>query len=157
MSTRPDPQQNQLYEWERAFVETRVPAEAMSTDEVVLLIARVSGTLGIPTPRVRFLSLNVSCRAVIHENVLEVAPWGRTRATLLHEMAHLGSWPAILRGDSPHGRAFTTLAIILYNRFLGLPLDYLVDTAQSRRLDLDPVAARSPIGNEVQPDFADNF
>lgn len=148
-----DPQQERVYAWERAFVETKVPDEVMSRDETLLLVARAAGLLLIPSPKVRFLALNVSCRADMRRNSLEIADWGRTRPTLLHEMAHLGTVPDVLAGDSPHGRAFVATAMGLYARFLRLPLDYLVETALIQRLDFDEHRARGPLHAEAVTSF----
>lgn len=148
-----DPQQHRLYAWERAFVETRMREEVMSRDETMRLVARTSGLLAIETPRVRFIKLNVSCRANMRLHLLEIADWGRTRWTILHEMSHLGTWRDVLRGDSPHGSAFLSVAIGLYWRFLDIPVDYLVETARSQGLQFDEARARGPLAAEARPSF----
>lgn len=148
-----DPQQHKLYAWERAFVETRVREEVLSRDETLDLVARSSGLLAIEPPRVRFIKLNVSCRANMRLHVMEVADWGRTRWTILHEMAHFATWRDVLGGDSPHGRAFLSVSIALYHRFLGIPLDHMIGTARSQGLDLDERRARGLLPSEARSSF----
>lgn len=150
-----DPLQERLYEWERSFIETKVPQQIMSRDQIVGLVGRATALLELRQPKVRFVSLNVSCRATPALNLLEIADWGRNPHVLLHETAHLATWGAVLAGDAPHGLAFTTIAIILYNRFLGLSLDYLLETAGSRGLSFHEPAARSRLPVEDQVQFGD--
>lgn len=148
-----DPQQHLLYSWESAFVDGKVASAVMSRQETVELVARSCALLGIPEPRLRFLQLNVSCRADMMRNVIEIADWGRTRPTLLHEIAHLATIKDVIRGDHPHGRAFLSTAIGLYARFVPLPIDYLVETARFRGLDFDERRARGPLGKEKDESF----
>lgn len=148
-----DPQAERLYEWERSWLEPKLPPEIMSQEEVRGLVARVSAATSIIEPTVAFVSLNVACKAKPLQNRLEIADWGRSRLTILHELAHLVSWPWVMRGDAPHGRAFTTVAIILYNRFLGFSLDFLAGSAVNRQLDFDPRAIYAKLPSEAQQDF----
>jgi hypothetical protein len=155
---RRDPQRETLYEWERAYVDARWPPETMSAEEVRALVVRVSAVLRIPEPTISFKSIDISCKARPLANRLDIADWGRTRPTILHEMAHLGSWRAVLRGDTPHGVAFTTMAIALYHRFLGMPLDYLEESAASRGLAFVPAAmAGNVLAGKAPETYAEDF
>lgn len=149
-----DPQQHAVYEWQRSYVETRVARETMGKDETAILVARVSGLLGFPRPQVIYLNAHVACRAHMRKNTIEIAPWGRERHVVLHELAHFGSWQHVLRGDSPHGAMFVTVAIALFTRYLGLPVDYLIESAASHGLLFHEDLARGPIGAEIEEDFA---
>lgn len=148
-----DPQQERLYEWERAFVEPKCPPQIMSIQEVRGLVARACGLAQIREPSIKFTSINVACKAYPGRNELEIADWGRSRPTILHEIAHLASWDWVLAGDAPHGRVFTTFAIVLYNRFLGLSIEYLTDTAASRNLAFDPLGVHGLLPSEGMKDF----
>jgi len=148
-----DPQQHRLYEWERAFVESKTPGAVMSRQETQELARRASGLLGIREPRIRFLPLNVSCRANMRTHEIEIADWGRTKPTLLHEIGHLATIREVMAGDAPHGKAFLSTVIALYARFIPLPIDYLIETAVFRGLILDEPRARGPIGNETREGF----
>ena len=153
MPHQQDPQAERLYEWERSWLEPKLPSEIMSQEEVRGLVARVSAAAGIVEPTVVFVSVNVACKAKPWENKLEIADWGRSRLTILHEIAHLATWPWVIRGDAPHGRAFTTVAIILYNRFLGFSLEFLSASAANRQLDFDTRAIHAKLPSESQQDF----
>ena len=124
-----DPQAERVYEWERACVETRVPLEVRSLDEMNDLVLEAAGFLGIGLPDVRTTNSDTACKAIPGEWAIEIAPWGRNAVTVLHEVAHLGTWNQVLVGEQPHGAAFVGAAIMLYSRFLGLDPDRLTTSA----------------------------
>lgn len=147
--TRPDPrdpQRDRLYEWEREAIEAHLPPEVMSREEVRDLIAAASSVLGMPEPEVAFKTLPVPCRAIPAHWRIEISEWGRTRVTVLHEIAHLATLPAMRRGEEPHGGAFLGMAIALYARFIGLDGAALVRSARAEGLIVVPVrlAGRPP-------------
>lgn len=135
----PDPQQHEVYAWERDFVEPRVGPEIMSREECLDLVAAAAAHLGLPsTPTVTFPVIQMACKAIPSRNAIEIADWGRSRITVLHEMAHFGSWRKVVQGEAPHGESFLGCAIGLYAKFCGLDLNWLEQTATLRRLRFIP-------------------
>ncbi len=95
--------------------------------------------LGMRQPAIGFTAMpGVPCLAYPSRHALRIAEWGRDQVTVLHEVSHLATWPAVLRGEAPHGPAFVTMAIALYARFLGIPVAWLEETARMRRIAFRP-------------------
>ena len=152
----PDSQQFEVYAWERDFVEKAVGSEMMSRQECEEMVLAAAAHLRLPSvPDVSFPTLLRDCRAYPSRNLIEIAEWGRGRVTLLHEIAHFGSWREVIRGEEPHGESFMGCAIGLYAKFLGLSLDELERTATLRKLryvpSLKPTMGR--ITGDLLPDF----
>lgn len=135
----PDTQQHEVYAWERDFVEKRVGPEIMSREECRDLVAAAAAHLGLRTaPTVSFPVIQMACKAIPSKNAIEIADWGRSKVTVLHEMAHFGSWRAVIRGEEPHGDTFVGCAIGLYAKFCGLDVKWLEEKAAMRRLRFVP-------------------
>jgi len=109
-----------VYDWERNYVEPR-DIGFLSREDTRTLVAASSSLLGIPQPTVRFVKASSApCRANPSDWSVTISDWGRTRTTVLHEVAHLGSLRAVLAGEDAHGPTFVATAILLYARFLRL-------------------------------------
>lgn len=118
-----------VYDWERNYVEPR-DIGMLSRDDVRALVRNSSGFLGICPPEVRFVKASSSpCKALFSTWEIRLSDWGRNRVTVLHEVAHFGSLPAVLRGEDGHGPSFVATAIRLYSRFIGLDADMLRTSA----------------------------
>lgn len=152
----PDSQQYEVYAWERDFVEKLVGPEMMSREECEDLVAAAAVHLRLPSvPSVSFPVIKEACRAYPSRNLIEIAEWGRGRVTVLHEMAHFGSWRNVIQGEEPHGESFVGCAIDLYARFLRIGIDELERTARLRRLRFVPSlkANMGRVSGDMMPDF----
>jgi len=133
-----------VYDWERNFVEPR-DIGFLSRDDTKGLVSAASSFLGIREPAVRFVKASSApCKANYREWSIVISDWGRSRVTVLHEMAHLGSVQAVLRGEDGHGPTFVATAIALYERFLAM--DPTVLAAQARAVGIQVGAMRAPPG-----------
>jgi len=127
-----------LYDWERNFVEPSAQS-FMSREDCLSLVFRSSAAAGIPAPRVRFAkSTRAPCRAVPSRWEVVIADWGRNPVTVLHEVAHLATLPAIAAGEDPHGPSFLAQAIAFYADFLGMDEAKLRKTAAAIGLAVAP-------------------
>ena len=129
--SRHDPQQNLVYEWEFAQVDYIAPKEVLSTSEMEMFVTQVSKDLMIRPVSVISTNSNLPCRAIFREWAIEIAPWGRSQVTVLHEMAHFGTIKQIMKGAEPHGPEFVGVAIGLYVAYLGFDKGYLIKTAEN--------------------------
>jgi len=135
----PDTQRHALYAWERDFVERYIGDEIMSRDGCENLVRSASAFLGMRAPRIVYTKIEgMPCRAVPDTHSLEIASWGRGHVTLLHEVAHLDTWPTVMRGEAAHGPTFLGCAMSLYARFLRIPVSHLERTARLRGLAFVP-------------------
>lgn len=133
-----------LYDWERNSVEPFAKA-FLSREECEALVSRAAGAAGIKLPRVRFAkSASMPCRAVPTRWEVVIADWGRTPVTVLHEVAHLATLPAVIAGEDPHGPAFLAQAIAFYACFLGMDEGRLRQTAISVGLAVAVKAEKKP-------------
>lgn len=131
-----------VYGWERDSVE-RSDGTLLSREDCRDLAAAASALLGIAEPGLRFVKSGHSpCWAQPSSWTVSISDWGRTRVTLLHEVAHLGSVSALLRGEDPHGPAFVRCAMDLYEAFVGMPMDRLEATAAAHGIAFAPRGAR---------------
>jgi len=137
-----------VYDWERNDVE---PCDIgfLSREEVLKLVNAACECLGIPAPKVRFINASrAPCKAIPRTWTLEISDWGRNRVTILHEVAHLATIRAILRGEDAHGPTFVATAICLYAAFLNLdPTD----------LKLKAMRFGIRVGQPVLPQRVRNF
>ena len=134
-----DPQAYAVYSWERDFIETRVGPQIMSREQCEGTVRRAAAHLRMTVPTIRYVPhFGLPCLAIPSEHELRIAIWGRAHVTLLHEMAHLGSWRYVLRGEAPHGPSFVGCAIELYEKFLGIPSTYMEEKAAMRGIDFIP-------------------
>lgn len=118
-----------VYDWENNCVEPKAVG-FLSRDECHELVDKACTMSGILKPSIRISkSAFMSCRAVPAKWQLVFSGWGRTGVTVLHEVAHLATIQAILRGEDAHGPSFVGQAIEFYHRILGVDLEYLVRTA----------------------------
>lgn len=138
-----------LYDWERNVVEPRAQA-FLSREDCLSLVHRAATVGRIRLPAVRFAkSASMPCRAVPSRWEVVIADWGRNPVTVLHEVAHLATLPAIAAGEDPHGPSFLAQAIAFYAAFLGMDETWLRKTAASvglavaRNATKPPAAARS--------------
>jgi len=137
-----------VYDWERNFVEPR-DIGFLSRDDTRALVGSASSFLGIREPSVRFVKASSApCKANFREWSIVISDWGRSRVTVLHEVAHLGSVQALMRGEDGHGPTFVATAISLYARFLGLDPNALA--AQARSVGI-------AVGNAPPPPGARRF
>lgn len=137
-----DVQRFAVYAWERDFVERAVPAEIMSRDQCDNFVRRASAHLGMRAPKVVYCKLDGNkCWAVPDTHELHIASWGRSHVTLLHEVAHLDTWPTVMRGEAPHGPTFVGSAMALYSFFLRIPVHELERTARMRGIQFVPPMA----------------
>lgn len=137
-------QAQRTYDWERNFVEPKLPA-FLSKEECLSLVRRAAAEAGMEVPAVRFAkAASMPCRAVPSKWEIVIADWGRTPVTVLHEMAHLAAIDGLMRGEDGHGPSFMGWACAYYSRLLGLDHAYLVGTANSMGLHVsDPARAAS--------------
>jgi hypothetical protein len=148
------PYAQRVYDWERTFVEPGDPS-LLSREDCAALSAAACRVLGIPVPRLRFTKQSSApCWANPREWTVSISDWGRTRVTLLHELAHLG---AVARGavrEDPHGPTFLRCAIDLYVAFLRMDVRSL--EAGAGRFGLSPAAgAAVPVGRPASTGFFD--
>lgn len=137
-----------VYNWERNDVEP-FDIGFLSREEVAKLVSEASGILGIPVPQIKFVkSDKIPCKAIPRTWTLQISDWGRQRTTILHEVAHLATLGAIMRGEDGHGPTFVATAICLYARFLKLDPADLVTKA---------VRFGIQVGKPVLPRKVSNF
>ena len=149
-----DPQAQAVYSWERDFPERRVGPQVVSREECEGVARRAAAFLGMAQPAIAHTAMpGVPCLAYPRRHALRLAEWGRNQVTVLHEVAHLATWPRVLRGEAPHGPGFVTMAIVLYERFLpGVDGAWLESTARMRRLDFYP-RRRPPVAPRGEVDL----
>lgn len=126
-----------IYEWERDCVE---PSSNLylSKNQCLHLTEQACKYLGIPAPSIRFTKMgSMPCRAIPSEWKIVIAAWGRSPVTILHEVAHLGTLEAVINGEDPHGPAFASCAIDLYDRFLNIRRTELIATAQTYEVQVN--------------------
>jgi hypothetical protein len=119
-----------VYDWEANHVE---PGDRtfLSREAARALVVEACRFLGIKVPEIQFINGSMApCSASITRWKLRITEWGRTRVTLLHEVAHLGSAEAVRAGEDGHGPTFLAVAISLYSRFLGLDEQTLITSAR---------------------------
>lgn len=132
---------NAVYAWEKSYVEPR-PALYLSSEQVVDLARQASWKENIPVPIIRFVKSNsLPCQAHIDTWMIDIADWGRTPCTVLHEVAHLATLPALAKGEDPHGPSFVTKCIDLYHHFIKIPLEHLCWSATRSGLQYHPFPA----------------
>lgn len=133
-----------VYDWERNFVEPK-DIGLLSRDDAKGLVSAASSFLGIREPTVRFVKASSApCKANFREWSIVISDWGRSRVTVLHELAHLGSVQAVSQGEDGHGPTFVATAIALYARFLGM--DAAILSAQARSVGIQVGKAPAPQG-----------
>lgn len=131
-----------VYAWEREHVEP-YDSRLLSRPEATAMVGRAAALGGIRVPSIRFAkAASMSCRAIPGQWSIVIADWGRTPVTLLHEVAHLAAWPAVLSGEDPHGPAFLRQAIAYYSGMLGMDRGRLEGSAAACGLRLRPAAGR---------------
>lgn len=81
------------------------------------------------------------CRAIPAKWEIVITDWGRHPVTVLHEVAHLASWEAVVAGEAAHGPSFLGQAMDFYEAFLGLDRGHLLRTAAEAGLP-PPAAPR---------------
>lgn len=111
------------YAWEAMYVEPKARA-ILSRDQCRGLVKSVAMRENMPIPKVEFMSVdNLPCYARVDTWSVHIADWGHTPVTILHEMAHLATLQALLKGEDPHGPAFIAKCIDYYHHFLRIPID----------------------------------
>lgn len=131
------------YAWEAQYVEPRAVAY-LSKDDCVDLIRSAALREGIKVPVVNFMSVDrLPCKANIDTWTIDIAYWGRTPVTLLHELAHLVTVDAIFKGEDPHGPTFIAKCIDYYHHYLKIPVDHMRDGARKFGLKIGNVRSAS--------------
>lgn len=145
-----DPQQKLVYAWEASHVEP-LDNSMLSYKEINDLVIHASGLLGIIRPDVRFKKTNAHCRAFPLKNVIVITNWGKTKTTVLHELAHIADFQ-ITRGRSGmgHGPVFLGLAMALYSYYLKLSPNLLNNSASGMGLKFVSLSLETK-----SPDFFD--
>lgn len=137
-----------VYNWERNDVEP-YDVGVLSREDVSRLVVMASSALGIKPPNVRFVkSDNIPCKAIPRTWSIEISMWGRNRTTILHEIAHLATVEAVMKGEDGHGPTFVATAIYLYAVFLKLDPRALIASAMQFGI---------PVGRPVAPKVRRNF
>lgn len=137
---------DRIYAWEANEVE---PCDngVLSRDDAMDLVNSAARTLGIPMPTVRIKkgSFAAPCKAVPAKWTIELSDWGRNKTTVLHEMAHLATVDAVLRGEDGHGPTFIGTAICLYAVYLKLDPARLITSAMGFGIEVGfPASLRRP-------------
>jgi hypothetical protein len=123
-----DPLQKRVYDWERACVDSRARPEIMSREQCASFIRLVVRSRPISVRSLRFTATG-DCYAT-PAGLISIADWGRTKHTILHELAHLVTFDAVAGGEPAHGESFVLAVIELYAEFLGLDVQDLSRSAQ---------------------------
>jgi hypothetical protein len=122
-------QAQRVYDWERNDVEPH-DVGLLSRDDVMKLVGLASSILGIKPPSVRLVKASKApCKAIPRSWSIEISDWGRNRVTILHEIAHLATIGAVMRGEDGHGPTFVATAMCLYASILGIDFEHLMSSA----------------------------
>lgn len=153
-----DPQADAVYRWERECVEKQVGPQIMSRQQCEGMLRQAAGFLGMTQPEIEYGPLaHADCLAYPALHKMLIHTWGRSQVTLLHETAHLASWRMARRGEAGHGPTFVSVAMRLYERFLGIPMEYLERTAAERGIafipGMRPALAMHGRSADLLPDF----
>ncbi len=127
------------YAWEAHYVEPRAIAY-LAKDDCVDLIYTVALRENIQIPKINFMNVDqIPCYANISDWSINIAQWGRTPVTILHEMAHLTTFEFLKSGEDPHGPTFIAKCIDYYHYFLKIPVEHMRDGARKFGLKIGNV------------------
>lgn len=143
------------YDWEANYVETCVAPVRLSREECEYYVRKAVEISGVAAPTLSFPKTRNRCTFYPARWHVEISGWGRTPVTILHEMAHLASFPAVLRGENPHGAAFVRQAIEFYHRIIGIDQAYLFQTATHVGLEIGGTLYRHRAPKRPELDFSD--
>lgn len=143
------------YDWEANYVETCVASVRLSREECEYYVRKAVEISGVAAPTLSFPKTRNRCTFYPGRWHVEISGWGRTPVTILHEMAHLASFPAVLRGENPHGPAFVRQAIEFYHRIIGIDQAYLFQTATHVGLEIGGTLYRHRAPKRPELDFSD--
>jgi len=146
-----DPQQKIVYSWEAAHVESQ-DSHILSYNEIRELVRHASGLIGIMHPDLKFKKTNAHCRAYPIKNLIVITNWGKTKTTVLHELAHIADFQ-ITKGKSGmgHGPIFLGISMALYSFYLKIPISYLHKSALGMGLKFINLSLETK-----SPDFFDD-
>lgn len=144
-----DPQQKRVYAWEAAHVEP-FDKSSLSNAEIRALTESACKLFAVPTPELHFKKTNASCKAFPSQNKIAIAAWGRTKTTVLHEVAHIIDFKYTSGRYGGHGPTFLGFAIFLYSRFLKIETSLLVQSSYGMGLKSVDV---SKLVKQKDPDF----
>lgn len=126
-----------VYDWETNYISP-LDGHYLSKYDCFDLIQKSSDFLKINPPTVRLRKASqIPCEAVPKKWEMILADWGRTRVTVLHEMAHFVSYKATYEyGDDPHGLLFIIHAMLLYHKFLNISVNVLIKTLNQSGINI---------------------
>lgn len=127
------------YAWEAHYVEPKA-VSYMSKDDCLDMVQTVALRENLPIPKINFMSAaNIPCYANISDWSINIAIWGRTPVTILHELAHLMTADLLTRGEDPHGPTFIAKCIDYYHYFLKIPVEDMREGARKFGLKIGVV------------------
>ncbi len=141
-----DSQKGKLFKWERRFQNdscmdmkngAHTCKDEMPLKECEKLVKTVAKYYGVKPPKV---TDGRGCRSAYWMSHWEIKlpRWARQPVVVLHECAHmiqihLLKWPD--RRTAPHGREFAGVQMFLLNRYLDIPFEILMQTANEDKVD----------------------
>lgn len=145
-----------VYDWEAEVVEPHA-VEMLDKDGCRAILREVCRLARLEPPRLIFTPLRVPCYYEPRDRKIRIAEWGRTRVTVLHEIAHYVDHAMNGLGAAPHGPNFVRIAMALYARYVGVPLDDMEKGAAVRRVPFADRSAFSLSGSSSSDFFDEDF
>lgn len=137
-----DWQQETLYRWEEDTLESYLVT--LNKNEIADLVRQVANDHGIKTPAITWRKEDdySEYRPTSHT----IAFGHRDNISTLHEMAHaLQEYTHDRRNVAHHAPGFVWIAIELYHKYAGVPLNTLITTANKYDLLGDLEADQTPL------------
>lgn len=142
------------YDWEANYVEPCIRPVRLSREECEFYVRRAVEISGVAPPTLSFPKSRQRCTFYPSRWHVEISSWGRTPITVLHEMAHLASLPAVIAGENAHGPAFVRQAIEFYHVIAGIDQAYLFETARRVGLEIGGTLYRHRAPKRPELDFS---